>query len=798
MSTSLLTSDLKLDRRLFLDLEALLGNAQVETSNLLEISSQASDLNPSESAVNSQSIAPVTAAPQSSHVRSTQPTPSSRPLAIAPFEVTSFNRVTIPTLAGVLSRKLAIAPFGTVSFGKVINSTAFSGSANLSASFDLRTYGWVTPVKDQGNCGSCWAFATYGSLESATLKQKGISEDFSENHLKNYHGFDWSPCEGGDDLISLAYLSRGAGPVDEISDPYQPYDDRPSPGGVPRYAVNQALWFDTDPEMKSALMNYGALFTSMYWNPAFFNPQTNTYYYRGRVSSNHCVTIVGWDDNKIVPGAPTRGAWLAKNSWGTTFGEQGYFWLSYADGTGGNLGVSFSKVTAPYGRTYNHDKFGLVQSWNVPYGMNAFTARANESLKAVGFYTLLDGASYEINVYDTFQNGRLTNLLSTQTGTFPIQGYHVVQLPTPVRLKAGDQFYVMLKVINGGAYPMASDGRLLGYSSQATASPGESYGSFDGQTWQDLNPYDSSANLCIKALVGKPELRIADAQVIEGQVPRVLVNLSLAMGNSQPVTVELATVDGTALAGSDYISQQKQVTFLPGETLKRIAIPLIDDNFSEADETFTVVLRNPTNALIADGRAIITISDTLKQAISTQLPATIENLTLLGNDNINGTGNANGNALVGNLGHNLLKGRAGNDWISGRNGSDTLQGDLGDDILNGGQGRDTLIGVNPSSANPGWGEVDQLIGGIGQDRFVLGSATNVYYMGNGEADFAVIRDFTFSASGGDVIQIKGRPSDYTLAYADAATTIAYNNDLIAKVMGIDLTVLPSNQVFVSV
>jgi C1A family cysteine protease len=103
------------------------------------------------------------------------------------------------------SRPLVIRPYAITDFGNPIVSTS-QGSLAAPPSYDLRTLGLVTSVKDQGNCGSCWAFGTYASLESSILKVGGGSQDFSENHLKNYHGFDWGPCDGGNDLISLAYL----------------------------------------------------------------------------------------------------------------------------------------------------------------------------------------------------------------------------------------------------------------------------------------------------------------------------------------------------------------------------------------------------------------------------------------------------------------------------------------------------------------------------------------------------------------------------------------------------------------
>jgi C1A family cysteine protease len=79
-------------------------------------------------------------------------------------------------------------------------------SGGLSISYDLRTQGRLTPVKDQGQDGNCWAFAAIGSLESSLLP--GTSTDLSENNMKNTAGFDTGPNDGGNDFMASAYLAR--------------------------------------------------------------------------------------------------------------------------------------------------------------------------------------------------------------------------------------------------------------------------------------------------------------------------------------------------------------------------------------------------------------------------------------------------------------------------------------------------------------------------------------------------------------------------------------------------------------
>ncbi|MGD9563412.1 MAG: Calx-beta domain-containing protein [Pyrinomonadaceae bacterium] len=107
---------------------------------------------------------------------------------------------------------------------------------------------------------------------------------------------------------------------------------------------------------------------------------------------------------------------------------------------------------------------------------------------------------------------------------------------------------------------------------------------------------------------GLPALSVADVTRNEGNSPNTLdLTVTLSSASTQPVTVNYSTADGSATSPSDYVAASGQVVFAPGETSRPISININGDGVVEPDETFTVNLSSPTNAVIADGSATVTL-----------------------------------------------------------------------------------------------------------------------------------------------------------------------------------------------
>jgi C1A family cysteine protease len=400
-----------------------------------------------------------------------------------------------------------------------------AGVANTYAeSYDLRTVDKVTSVKNQNPYGTCWAFATFGSLESYLLTPE--TRNFAEYNLAKQSGFDIAWDAGGNRYMSTAYLSRWGGPVNELDDPY--------PGGDVHLPNNNAytiqkhtqdvLWLperisSTDNDnIKWGLTTYGGLDVSIYWNDLYYLSSPATYYNPSDTSANHEVTLVGWDDNYAATnfqdskGAPPgNGAFIAKNSWGTLWGDGGYFYLSYYDTSLQEVTAYTAEPISNYAAVYQYDPLGVTDGFGygstIAWGANVFTADASTNpLAAVSFYTFDLNTQYEVYIYTNPTSGPIggTQYVGPK-GTIPMAGYHTIKLESPVPLSSGQRFSVVVKfTAPKDLYPVYVEYALPGWSSGATASPGQSYISSTGSAWQDITTFESTANVCIKAFTSAP------------------------------------------------------------------------------------------------------------------------------------------------------------------------------------------------------------------------------------------------------------------------------------------------------
>jgi hypothetical protein len=233
---------------------------------------------------------------------------------------------------------------------------------DLPSSFDWRNYegqNRCTPVRQQGNCGSCWAFAAIGALESAILIEQGPDPnlDLSEEWLVSctvagncmqggFYGdaFDHLRClwPGADPCAdSGAVLEADFPYVSGGLDPNDPNDDTPCLCPYPhqnQYRINRInLVGGLNPsvsQIKQAILDYGPVPVCVYASPTFHAYTGGVFNQCVDHEPNHNVVLVGWDDNQ-----GTDGVWILRNSWGPNWGENGYMRIEYGCSRVGELAM---------------------------------------------------------------------------------------------------------------------------------------------------------------------------------------------------------------------------------------------------------------------------------------------------------------------------------------------------------------------------------------------------------------------------------------------------------------------------
>lgn len=393
-----------------------------------------------------------------------------------------------------------------------------AGAAVLPRRYDAREAGRTAPVRDQGELGTCWAFASLSALESRLLPEEHWN--FSEDHMSHDPDFLLGQTGGGEYTMAMAYLLSGQGPVTEEQDPY---GDGFSPQGLePVKAVQEIIILpEGDREaIKRAVLRWGGVQSSLYTSlkngnslSAYYQPETFAYCYPDVEAPNHDVVIVGWDDDfpreAFSADVKSNGAFLCENSWGTQFGDGGFFYVSYEDGNLGKNNVAYSGVCDPdvYDVLYQSDRCGWIGQLGygeeTAWAANVYTAGTREVLTAAGFYATKPGTEYEVYVVRqvpeqpedaVFESRRLL-----AEGNLEYAGFYTIPLGDSVELAPGERFAVLIRLTTPGAvHPVAIEYDTGEDKCRIDLQDGEGYISPDGVQWEHVEQ-SQKCNLCLKA-----------------------------------------------------------------------------------------------------------------------------------------------------------------------------------------------------------------------------------------------------------------------------------------------------------
>lgn len=475
-----------------------------------------------------------------------------------------------------------------------------------------------TSVKNQGASGSCWAFSTIATLESAYLKAYGIEYDFSENNMKNVlkkystiGDVASGPNEGNGELAPISLLVGWYGPADELDDPYY---DRSITSPLLKNSVKvQDVYFiyrnsfigKDNKALKEAILKYGALSSSVYSSYNGFYGKS--VYTDATAYADHAITIVGWDDFYSASNfygsnrPPNAGAYIIKDSWGESIGDGGYQYVSYYDTSlaGVNLSTNFTgfsyafpvQTYENYTNIYQHDTISTNIRMMTPSGWirNVYTAERDESIAAVGTF-IFENCDYEAYVY---VNDRLAY---SQTGNFTQAGFRTIKFKDYVSVNEGDTFRVDLKLqAHKGTYTAVTIQDTNKYKSYSGEN--QSFISNDGENWMDLF-YDSEfagSAACLKVYT-RDAPRLVSTVTREGSsitVSSMISNLNSNGRLSYTLDDEYYTDDnGNVVYVDANINKTYDILIIPKNirhSTYNLTVNLDVDNYTYS-ETFTMTM----------------------------------------------------------------------------------------------------------------------------------------------------------------------------------------------------------------
>ena len=365
------------------------------------------------------------------------------------------------------------------------SNNSLARSSQMPVTYSSVDKGYVTSVKNQNPYGNCWAYAACSVAESYLIKH-GIADkniDLSEAHLNyymyhnqgdNYENTDndqtnvvgqYSFMNVGADPKMLQLAMSNFGLASESNYPISNIEEmqgsKENQNNTQYVMTNSNLLCQqakgNEELIKQAILDNGSVLACYYDAAGVIKGES--YYNSQEINSfNHAISIVGWDDNydahkfRTVPSR--NGAWLIKNSWGTGFGNKGYFWISYDEYSLGDV-YSYEFEPKNNQETYQYD--GTTNAFNYfisdktdTYANEFLVKGTNEVLNAVTIGSNTPNVPYKLEIYTNLtdtNNPTSGNCVLTQNGTLENRGINYIKLDSSISLQNSTYYSIVFTLM---------------------------------------------------------------------------------------------------------------------------------------------------------------------------------------------------------------------------------------------------------------------------------------------------------------------------------------------------------------